>query len=459
MVSAIIQPPSIHHLFSDPSALPSDVSTLILPRVMLWHPLVQFPLFSQTLAVCPHEQCTGLLSFYMWPIGQSNGKQPRVIHDPESVVILVGAIYKCSKNHTVYSTDPHYINKIDRVLPFVLLHRTGFTRTFIHSVISLAQEGLSMQAIVRHIHGIRKEFASEMLTNLISDYNVYTEQGLTEEQTLSLAMSTSITFVIQPIPTNDAIARCFIISFFDNKLFYTQQMMRLKVRKCISLDHTFKVASNIGYLLHDGKWVTQYRSILVVLNEEGQAVTWQLTNSTSIDEVFKLLCDLKDRIHLPENSQLTIDVDNCCQVIKKLQQVFDHSETGSISCRATSSTLMLTNMNNFVCKWKNVEHNGQNILTEKVMRQISALCVHIERGCLSNIEPGGGTNHNEALHRYINPHFNHAGRMGLPLAYALLTILLYRHNCKKESSSTLAQSLQQSSELTIQKAHLHHLEL
>ena len=65
------------------------------------------------------------------------------------------------------------------------------------------------------------------------------------------------------------------------------------------------------------------------------------------------------------------------------------------------------------------------------MKQISALQTHIERGCSSQIEPGGGTSQNEALHRYTNPHFNHAGRMGLPLAYALLTIL-YRHNCKKD---------------------------
>jgi len=67
------------------------------------------------------------------------------------------------------------------------------------------------------------------------------------------------------------------------------------------------------------------------------------------------------------------------------------------------------------------------------MVQINALRVHIQQGCLSDIEPGGGTNFNEALHRHINSHFNHAGRMGLPLAYALLTILLYIHNCKKES--------------------------
>ena len=98
--------------------------------------------------------------------------------------------------------------------------------------------------------------------------------------------------------------------------------MHVKVKKCIRIDHTFKVASNIGYLQHDGKWVTQYGSVLLVMNELGQVVTWQLTNSTSFDEVSLLLHDLKNRIDLPEGRHLTIYVDNCCQVRKKLQQVF-----------------------------------------------------------------------------------------------------------------------------------------
>ena len=58
-----------------------------------------------------------------------------------------------------------------------------------------------------------------------------------------------------------------------------------------------------GYLQHDGKWVTQYGS---VMNELGQVVTWQLTNSTSFDEVSLLLHDLKNRIDLPEGRHLTI---------------------------------------------------------------------------------------------------------------------------------------------------------
>ena len=285
-------------------------------------------------------------------------------------------------------------------------------------------------------------------------------------------MSTTTSLIVQPYPTNDIIARCFIIKFQENERFYTKQMLDLKVTRCLRLDHTFKVASNIGYLRQDGKWITQYGSVLVVLNEDGQAVAWQLTNSTSLDEVCKLLCDLKERI---ETSKLTIYVDNCCQIRKKLQQIFgmdtivkldvfhavqritramskrhilfypcmndlrmvfrDPTDIGKKRTMNTpSSSLMLTNMDNFVSKWKNAEHNGYRILTEKVMGQIHGLRVHIQRGCLSNIEPGGGTNYNEALHRHINPHFNHAGRMGLPLAYALLTILLYRHNSRKANS-------------------------
>ena len=172
---------------------------------------------------------------------------------------------------------------------------------------------------------------------------------------------------------------------------------------------------------------------------------------------------------------MTIYADNCCQVRRKLQQIFGtgtsvkldifhavqritramskkhvffHTcmndfrmvfrHTNDIGRVRNNNTpeckFIQTNLNNFVRKWKDVEHNGYKILTEKVTKQISALRIHIEQGCLSNIEPGGGTNYNETLHRRINPHFNHAGRMGLPLAYALLTILLYRHNCKKESS-------------------------
>ena len=98
-------------------------------------------------------------------------------------------------------------------------------------------------------------------------------------------------------------------------------------------------------------------------------------------------------------------------------------------------------MEDFVEKWKNAEHNGIKILTDKVMEQISLLKTHIMQGCLSHVEPGGGTNYNEALHCYINPYFNHAGRIGIPLAFAFLSILFYKYNCKKMPAISISASI------------------
>ena len=64
----------------------------------------------------------------------------------------------------------------------------------------------------------------------------------------------------------------------------------------------------------------------------------------------------------------------------------------------------------------------------KIHAQIKAIKLHINRGCLSNIAEGGGTNRNEALHRHINPYFKTKTKICLPLALTLLTLLLYEHN-------------------------------
>ena len=82
-------------------------------------------------------------------------------------------------------------------------------------------------------------------------------------------------------------------------------MASFKIRRCIRLDHTFKVASNIG---SDGKWVALYGMLFIVLNEDGIVVGWQFTRSTSLEEVKPLLLALKERIELPERTSLTVYV-------------------------------------------------------------------------------------------------------------------------------------------------------
>ena len=470
---SIVDPPSTQHMMAG-SEIPSDPSTLLMPRVIIWNPLVQFPLNRRSLEKCPKENCNGDLTFYTWANGERKGMQPRLIHDIRSNVILVGAIYRCSSDHVVYSTDANILQKLDRAhTPFILLHRTGFTRAFVQTVVNLAQEGLSMQSIKRHIEAVRHEFVVDIIQRLVSDYNMCLGSQLTISQIQSVTSSTFVDLISHPIPTNDIISRCFIVTFEENELHYTKQMLQVEVKNCLRLDHTFKVASNVGYLRSDGKWITQYSSLFIVLNENGEVVAWQLTNSTSLDEVEQTLSKVKERVD--KGNDITLYVDNCCQVRRKLQQIFGtHTAVKldvfhavqritramskkhtfyyecikdlrmvfrypvDIGTKRTMETPepshILSNLDNFVAKWKNLKPDSQKILTDKVMKQVINLRTHIECGCLSNIEPSGGTNYNEALHRHINPHFIHAGRMGLHLAYALLTILFYSHNCKKSNS-------------------------
>ena len=131
-----------------------------------------------------------------------------------------------------------------------------------------------------------------------------------------------LTSIMQPFPTNDIIARCFVIHFQECEHGYLSHMAGIKIQRCIRLDHTFKLASHIGYLRPDGKWVTLFETIFIVLNEEGVVVARQFTKSTSLEEVRPLLCKLKERIELPENASLSVYVDNCCQVRKQLQDIF-----------------------------------------------------------------------------------------------------------------------------------------
>ena len=50
------------------------------------------------------------------------------------------------------------------------------------------------------------------------------------------------------------------------------------------------------------------------------------------------------------------------------------------------------------------------------------------KGCLSDINVSCGTNRNEVLHKHLNSFF-HRSRISVTLAYAILMVLLYSHNC------------------------------
>ena len=69
----------------------------------------------------------------------------------------------------------------------------------------------------------------------------------------------------------------FLHNFAESRHLYFQEMTSLHTVNYLSIEHTFKVAANIGYLRPDERWITQYNSLLIVLKNIGQVIAQQFT--------------------------------------------------------------------------------------------------------------------------------------------------------------------------------------
>lgn len=436
---------------------------LVLPNVILWDPMQQHATYFSQVMCCPESGCGQNLSLFRWNTGSSSGHCPRIIHDIQHLILLVAAVYQCANGHEILSTDPQILALFieQEHVPFILFHRSGISRGFCRMVIQLALQGMGFTAIEHFIITQRMEEVASMKLQISS----------LEGRVPNLHSADNfISHIDKPYPSNDLLCKCFLQDFLEHKVHYFHEMSQLTTSGYISLDHTFKVAANLGYVRPDGRWVSQYEAALIVLNNLGQIITWQLTRTTSLDETLPMLTKLNERLAKSHARPKIICVDNCCTVRGKLQAIFgsdtficldlfhavqriiksmpkkhpmffhckrdvsmifrDPMDRGSKRKMVTPDcNTMLKNFEDFVKKWKGVEFKGSNIMNNNVSNALNHLRVHILKGCLSGIPPGCGTNKNENLHKLINPFFSRC-RIGIPLALALLTVLFHRHNQK-----------------------------
>lgn len=92
-----------------------------------------------------------------------------------------------------------------------------------------------------------------------------------------------------------------------------------------------------------------------------------------------------------------------------------------------SPPILRENLNRFHQRWQGVTYNGREIFPHAAVKEINCLMKHIDRGCISGIKPGCGTNRNERLHRELNKILS-SSRYGVELGYASLTSTFYNHN-------------------------------
>ena len=107
--------------------------------------------------------------------------------------------------------------------------------------------------------------------------------------------------------------------FLENEQYFKREIQSVDTGEGLSFDHTFKIATNIGFLRDDSKWVCQYDSVFLVFNVQGKIISWQFTKGTGFDHI-------KSHVHRCSQSQAhtfkIVYVDNCCQWRAKIQAVF-----------------------------------------------------------------------------------------------------------------------------------------
>ena len=240
----------------------TNLEDFLQPFIILWNPNITY--HEDVLQRC--VTCGSPYTMMYWNDGSSAGREPRVIQSMDNIVYLVSAVYVCCNNHRLLAHDP-IIQKcfpIQTVIPFVLLHKTGFTRDFAGMCVSLVRNGMNFYAIESLVIERRMEIYATGISHfrLNKQFKNYQAEG--EER-----FSDSL---LSKCPSNSVIATLFVALFLDNESRYLHEIEKITVGKTISFDHTFKVASNIGYCRSDNVRVTQYDSMFIVMNQEGKIV-------------------------------------------------------------------------------------------------------------------------------------------------------------------------------------------
>jgi hypothetical protein len=239
----------------------------------------------------------------------------------------------------------------------------------------------------------------------------------------------------------------------------------------LSCDHTFHSAANIGLFRDaDGHWVEQYEGLFCILNSDGEVLTWKLTKSLRFECIKEQVVMLKERLLQHGKTVEEFYIDNCCTWRLKLQEVFgselrvmldifhavqriakkipkrhpfhyqcvsdlklsfrDPTDKGPIRTKSTPDcTTLKESLIAFQRKWESISYDGVKVLPVSAIREINCILRHVDRGCLSNILPGRGTNRNERLHRELNKVLS-SSRYGVELGYALLSCFFFNHNEK-----------------------------
>ena len=85
---------------------------------------------------------------------------------------------------------------------------------------------------------------------------------------------------------------------------------------------------NIGFVSEGekSKFVSLFKNVCIVLNENGEIVEWRLTKSSAFHEISNVLTSLKERLGRKETSLAMICIDDCCKYKNQYLKFFPDAE-------------------------------------------------------------------------------------------------------------------------------------
>ena len=119
--------------------------------------------------------------------------------------------------------------------------------------------------------------------------------------------------------------------------------------------------------------VSQYNSLFLVRNGNGQVVTWQLTSSTSLDQVQSVIRCVSERSKNQQQPIECIYVDDCCKVRKNYKQY--------LVTRLRSNLIFFMQFNELLEHPQRVTHFIFNALVNCVICSVN-LDIYMKKGRL-----------------------------------------------------------------------------
>ena len=159
-------------------------------------------------------------------------------------------------------------------------------------VVSLIGEGKKISSVENALCETRREtfyrnvLCSVKLTNKIA------------KSTSVLKFENSINGMV--CPGRKILLSVFLQNFWKHELYYRRRMHEIGISDdWICCNHSFKSVMKVGIYQRyndNSKWVKQFKSLFIVLNDIGQVLSWQLADDTSHDTVYEALNEINQRL-------------------------------------------------------------------------------------------------------------------------------------------------------------------